>query len=247
MSAGAYHALARWYDGFTRDVPYGAFADYYEILLRREEKPRMTLLDLCCGTGNLTLPLARRGHELIGVDAAPEMLSLAAEKAGREPLAVRPMFLCQSAAELDLYGTVEGALCALDGVNYLPPADLPELFRRLHLFLEPGAVFAFDIHAPAHLRALDGGAFVDETEDALCLWRGEFDEAENALVYGMDIFSRSGGLWRREAEEHVEYAHAPERLTALLTEQGFAQAEVRADGPQHEMGRLFLRAVNLPH
>ena len=245
----SYEALARWYDGFTRDVPYAAFADYYEALLRRDGKERVTLLDLCCGTGNLTLPLAARGYELIGVDASPEMLAIAAQKAEAEKdtFAVQPMFLCQEAAELDLYGTVEGAVCALDGINYLPPRELTELFRRLHLFLEPGGAFVFDVHSVAHLWELDGGAFVDETEDALCLWRGEFDREKNALVYGMDIFSRADGtLWRRESEEHIEYAHSPETLTVQLMQCGFTDVEFYMNGPQSDMGRLFGRAVNLP-
>ena len=242
-----YASLARWYDAFTADVPYQAFADYYEGLLRREGRERLTLLDLCCGTGSLTLPLAERGHELIGVDRSPEMLALARSKAEALPLRVQPLFLCQAAEELDLYGTVEGALCCLDGMNYLPPEDLPEVFHRLHLFLEPGAVFAFDLQSPERLRSLDGGTFVDETEDALCLWRGEFDETENALFYGMDIFSRTPeGLWRRTEEEHIEYAHDPAALRAALEGAGFRQTGLRRDGPQAAEGRLFLTAVNGP-
>ena len=243
----AYHALAPWYDRFTGDVPYDALADYYERILQREGRARLTLLDLCCGTGTLTLLLARRGHELIGVDRSPEMLSVAAEKASEENGIVPPLFLCQEAAALDLYGTVQGALCCLDGMNYIPPEDLPELLRRLHLFIEPGGRFAFDFHAPAHLRALDGETFVDETEDALCLWRAEFDEKENALFYGMDIFSREGQLWRRTEEEHTEYAHSPEMLTGLLERAGFCNVRLLTDGPLSEQGRLFICAENLAH
>lgn len=243
----AYGPLARWYDGFTQDVPYEAFADFYEKALHREGKDHLTLLDLCCGTGTLTLMMARRGHEMIGVDLSPEMLSQAAEKAAEADLAVNPLFLCQAAEELDLYGTVEGAYCSLDGMNYLPPELLPRLLRRVHLFIEPEGKFIFDLHSPAHLRELDGGIFVDETEDALCLWRGEFDETENALVYGMDIFSRDGRLWRRDEEEHIEYAHEPEELVRLLRDSGFADVEIIRDGPQCEMGRLFIRARNLAH
>ena len=243
----AYDSLAPWYDRFTGDVPYDALADYYERLVHREGQARLTLLDLCCGTGALTLRLARRGHEMIGVDRSPEMLAVAAEKAAAEEGIAPPLFLCQEAAELDLYGTVQGALCCLDGMNYLPPEDLPELLRRLHLFIEPGGRFAFDFHAPAHLRALDGEVFVDETEDALCLWRGEFDEEENALVYGMDIFTREGALWRRTGEEHAEYAHSPERLTALLEEAGFTDVRLLTDGPLSEQGRLYICAENLAH
>ena len=243
----AYGPLAQWYDSLTEDVPYAVLADFYEKLLQREGREHLTLLDLCCGTGTLTLLLAGRGHELIGVDASGEMLSVAADKAAKENFRVPPMFLCQEAAELDLYGTVEGAFCCLDGMNYLPPEDLPELLHRLHLFLEPGGKFAFDFHAPEHLRALDGGTFVDETEDLLCLWRGEFDEAENALFYGMDIFRRSGKHWIREEEEHVEYAHSPEGLKSLLEECGFADVRILTDGPMSESGRLYLTATNLEH
>ncbi|MBR6096365.1 MAG: class I SAM-dependent methyltransferase [Oscillospiraceae bacterium] len=243
-----YVPLAPLYDAFTRDVPYAALADFYDALLNPGGAPGRMYLDLCCGTGTLTWLLARRGREMIGVDASPEMLAVAQSKAqaGAQP-EVPPLFLCQEAAQLDLYGTVQGALCSLDGMNYLPPEELPELLRRLHLFLEPGGVFAFDFHSPAHLRELDGGVFVDETPDALCLWRATFDPEEEALVYGMDIFTRAGRLWRREEEEHVEYAHAPETLRAALLEAGFTDVELLTDGPGSAQGRLFLRAVNLPH
>ena len=243
----AYAGLAQWYDALTGDVPYKAFADFYEKLLQREGKRELTLLDLCCGTGTLTSVFAERGHEMIGVDMSPEMLCEAQEKAQALDCRVKPMYLCQEAAELDLFGTVEGALCSLDGMNYIPPEDLSEIFRRLHLFIEPGGTFAFDIHSPAHLHELDGQIFVDEDDDVLCLWRAEFDDEENALVYGMDIFERSGKLWRRRQEEHVEYAHSPEWISALLEENGFCDVRVITDGVQSEMGRLFITAKNLEH
>ena len=240
----AYGPLAQWYDGFTRDVPYGRFAEFYEQALHREGKDHLTLLDLCCGTGTLTLLLAQKGHSLIGVDQSPEMLAQAAAKVETVDCPETPLFLCQAAAELDLFGTVEGAYCSLDGMNYLPPEDLPEVFHRLHLFLEPGAKFVFDLQSPERLRALDGGTFVDETEDVLCLWRGEFDEEENALFYGMDIFRREGKLWRREEEEHMEYAHDPAALLEAMEQNGFQVARYLVGGPQSEQGRLFLIGTN---
>lgn len=243
----SYASLAASYDALTGDVPYGEFADYYEKLLIQEGKRALTLLDLCCGTGTLTYMMAERGHEMIGVDISGEMLSVAAEKLPSFDGGTKPLFLCQEAAELDLFGTVEGAYCSLDGMNYLPPEDLPELFSRLHLFIEPGGRFAFDFHSPEHLRSLDGGTFVDEDEDMLCLWRAEFDEEEQALIYGMDIFRRKGKLWERECEEHVEFVHEPEDLKALLEECGFADVRLLTDGPKHEEGRLYIVATNLGH
>src|SRR6266487_1240950 len=41
------------------------------------------LLELGCGTGRLSLPLAARGHRVTGVDIDTEMLCHATEKSGR--------------------------------------------------------------------------------------------------------------------------------------------------------------------
>ena len=120
---------------------------------------------------------------------------------------------------------------------------MPELFHRLHLFIRPEGLLIFDIRAPEFLRALDGDIFVDEKEDVLCLWRADFDEELSAIVYGMDIFSlEKRGLWSRESEEHIEYAHTPEKLRALLEAAGFGSVAVRHDCPQGDAGRIFITA-----
>ena len=235
-----YAPLARWYDRLTGDVPYGAFADFDEALFRADGGEFRLLLDLCCGTGTLTWLLAARGYEMIGCDRSVDMLMQAQGKAveGAAP----PLFLCQSAEALDLYGTVDAALCSLDALNYLEPGLLPEVFRRLHLFVRPEGLLIFDLRTPQFLRSLDGEVFVDETEDLLCLWRADFDEENRALVYGMDLFTRCGQLWAREGEEHVEYAHEPEALRALLEGAGFSDVSLRRDGPQGDQGRLWITA-----
>ena len=215
----SYGPLAAWYDALTRDVDYAAFADFYERQFASAGGEMRTLLDLCCGTGTLTCLLAERGYEMIAADASYDMLMQAREKAAALPSdCVPPLLLCQSAEELDLYGTVDAAVCSLDGFDYLPPEDLPEVLHRLHLFIRPGGVLIFDIRTPESFRSLDGEMFVDETEDVLCLWRAEFEDETAVMRFGMDLFQRRGGLWARESEEHIEYAHTPADLTALLSE-----------------------------
>ena len=238
----SYGPLSKWYDALTADVPYEAFADFYEAEFSRRGGEVGTVLDLCCGTGTLTRILGLRGYEMIAADSSEDMLMEAREKCA--DLAVPPLLLCQSAQELDLYGTVDAAFCSLDGMDYIPAPDLPEVFRRLRLFIRPGGLFIFDVRTPESFRALDGQVFVDETEDVLCLWRADFQAGENAMRYGMDIFSRTEReLWRRECEEHVEYAHEPADLKRLLESAGFTGCEERADCPQNGDGRLFITAV----
>lgn len=236
-----YGSLAAWYDQLTGDVPYAEFADFYEAEFSRCGGEFRLLLDLCCGTGTLTCEMARRGYELIGADASVDMLMQAQNKAAGLPQP--PLFLCQQAEELDLYGTVDCAFCSLDGMNYLPPPSLPEVFRRLHLFIRPGGLFIFDIRLPEWLRSLDGQVFVDEREDVLCLWRADYSAESEAMIYGMDIFSRKGRLWERSREEHVEYTHSPGGLKVLLENAGFARVELLNHCPQGNSGRLFIRAV----
>ncbi len=235
-----YDALARWYDRLTGDVPYREIADLYEAEFAADGGEFRLLLDLCCGTGAMTWELAGRGYEMIAADRSADMLMQAQSKASNA--AQRPLFLCQSAEELDLYGTVDAAVCCLDGFNYIPPDTLPEVFRRLHLFIRPGGLLLFDIRTPDFLRSLDGQTFVDETEDMLCLWRADLSPADRALIYGMDLFSRRGRLWERSGEEHVEYLHSPEDLRRMLEAAGFRGVRMRSDGPQGDAGRLYIIA-----
>lgn len=236
-----YGPLAPWYDLLTGDVPYAAFADYYEAGFARCGGGYRLLLDLCCGTGTLAAEMSRRGYELIGVDASVEMLMQAREKC--EDLACPPLFLAQKAEELDLYGTVDACYCSLDGIDHIAPEALPEVFRRLHFFVRPGGLVIFDVFSPERFRALDGQVFVDETEDVFCVWRADLQEDRNAVLYGMDLFERSGELWRRRGEEEIEYAHEPAHIMELLSAAGFDRIELRTDGPQNEQGRLMILAV----
>ena len=240
--SGAYGPLAGPYDALTGDVPYGALADWYETAFARAGRAVHTVLDLGCGTGTLSLLLAERGYELIAADASGEMLSVFQQKLAGLPEGITPpLLLCQRAEALDLYDTVDAAVCCLDGFNYFPPEDLPEILRRLRLFISPGGILCFDVLRPEHLRSLDGQCFVDEREDMLCLWRAELDR--DALYYGVDIFRRQGRLWRREQEEHVEYLHRPEDLGRALETAGFGRVTFYDDGPQHDRGRLFITAI----
>ena len=243
---GTYQALAGCYDAMTEDVNYPAWADFLEKLFAREKRPVHTVLDLACGTGTMTFLLAHRGYEMIGVDFSPEMLAVAAEKTVEEG-EIPPVFLCQSMEKLDLYGTVDACVCLLDSVNHITRRKvLQEALHRVWLFLEPGGVFIFDIHTPEHLASLDGEVFLDETEDAYCVWRTEFDRRRRVCLYAMDVFHREGEVWLRGSELHEEYAYTPDEITAYLQEAGFIDVRRYGDRklrkPVPGEDRLFFTA-----
>ena len=224
----SYEFLAGCYDRFTYDVDYAAWADYIEQHFRKRGLPGKTVLDLACGTGSLTRELALRGYEMIGVDLSAEMLAEAAEK-NRNVGEISPMFLCQPMEKLDLYGTIDACVCCLDSVTYVTsPKKLQKAFERVHLFLMPGGLFLFDVNTPEKLEGLDGQVFLDETEDAYCVWRAEYSRRSRICSYFMDIFQldRETGQWDRGEELHRERAYTIPELTGFLEQAGFRDIKV---------------------
>ncbi len=242
---GAYENLAVSYDRLTNDVDYEATVDfYYEILSQEGLKPR-TAVDLACGTGSVSLLLAKRGLQVTGVDLSEEMLTVACQKA--QELENPPVFVCQPLQNLKLPRGVDMAVCALDSLDYITdPSDCAEAIRRVYKALNPGGIFLFDVNTPEKLRAMDGQVFLDEDDDVYCVWRGEFDEQTNICSYGMDLFQRQGGVWVRSFEEHREYAYSQEQLTKYLKDAGFTGIEVYADrlfeAPGEGEQRIYFKA-----
>lgn len=228
----AYGSLAPYYDSLMPAQVYEAWADCCDRLF--QERGLHTVLDLACGTGTLTWMLAEKGYELIGTDMSADMLTAAMSKLGDYEVSERPLFLHQSAQALDLYGTVQAAVCSMDGMNYLSPDILREAIRRVRLFLEPGGVFLFDIHTPEKLRRIDGQAFVSESERAFCVWSASCQPGSEVCTYDIDLFIRDGKRWRREAEVHREYIHEPMALRELLLRSGFRSVEILGGLPLRE-------------
>ena len=241
----AYEPLAAAYDGLTEDVGYEKRADYLEKLFARSRIPVRTVLDLACGTGTMTWLLTGRGYEMIGADMSEEMLAAAMMKSGTVE-GVQPIFLHQSMPQLDLYGTVDAAICCLDSLNYLTkPRQVQETFRRLRLFIAPGGTLIFDVNTPEKFRSLDGQVFLDENEDSYCVWRTEF--SRGLCTYWIDLFRREGELWRRSLEVHRQRCYTAEELTAWLKEAGFGEIRIYGDcrrrAPREGEQRIYFSCI----
>ena len=240
--------LASCYDSFTKDVQYERRARYLSRLLALPRGQSRTVLDLACGTGTLTEIFSRAGHRMVGVDLSADMLAVAANKFTELPQEERPLLLQQSMTALRLPFPVDAAFCALDGLNYLlRPEEVRRTFRAVAKVLKPGGRFAFDVHSQEHLAALDGQIFLDETEDAYCVWRSDYASRARIISYGMDIFRRDrDGRWQRSFEEHRERAYGAEELTAWLSEAGFTDVRVYGEftgkAPRPGEERLYFSA-----
>ncbi len=243
-----YSALAGLYDALTDNVPYREYAAQIERLFRRYRQKPSIVLELACGTGSLTALLAERGYEMIAADISAEMLTLARDKC--QGLPVPPVFICQDMCELDLYGTVQAAVCCLDSVNYLPDRrQLKRAFARVSLFLEQGGLFLFDVKTPALFRQMAGLCSVDEGEGWFSAWRYGWEAKSRLCVHQVDLFFEEEGVYRRRTEEHYQRAYPRAVLEQVLAETGFRLRGVfqglslRPAGA--EEGRLFFAAQKI--
>ena len=216
----AYGPLAEFYDRLTEDVNYPELFGFLRRLWA-DVQPRR-VLDMACGTGSLSMLMAEAGLDVVGMDLSPDMIARAREKAGGCADAP-PEFLVGDMGDFRLSVPVDAAVCMLDSFNYLlDPADGVQALRCFYDGLRPGGMLIYDIRPRRQLMAFDGQVFLDETEDVCCLWRTEFDREENLCFYGMDIFIReSENLWRREREEHWEYAYRLRWLRMQMERIGF--------------------------
>ena len=74
-----YENFARVYDTFMDNVPYDAWAGYLIRKLKKEGIADGLVLDLGCGTGQMTRRLADAGYDMIGADGSADMLQIAQE------------------------------------------------------------------------------------------------------------------------------------------------------------------------
>ncbi|QEY34062.1 class I SAM-dependent methyltransferase [Caproiciproducens galactitolivorans] len=216
----SYSAFARYYDNLTQNVGYSERADYICALLKRFKHDAGLTLDLACGTGSLTIELAKRKIDVYGIDASASMLSVAQQKAAENGLQL--LFLCQKMQNIDLYGTVDTVICMLDSINHLTSErDVQKTFSRVSLFLNPGGYFLFDINTLyKHQYVLGNHTFVYDTDEVYCVWQNSFDEKTGRVGIMLDFFERDGCTYRRASEHFYERAYDIQKILSMLTQAG---------------------------
>lgn len=219
-----YGDFSAFYDALMTDVDYAARAEYLlQLFERHGQKPR-TVLDIACGSGSLMAELQKRGVDTIGVDGSDTMLMRAREKLGADAL-----LLCQDMCELDLYGTVDAAVCTLDSLNHLCRTEqLAEVFRRARLFVEPGGLFIFDVNTIyKHREVLGDTAFVVEQPGLLCVWRNRYVSRTHEVSMLLDFFTEEAdGSYERYQDTVRERAYSQRTLRTLLSENGWETVAV---------------------
>lgn len=220
-----YYALALVYDRLNAEIDYSAWADYIDRKIKTHSKIETSLvLDLCCGTGSMTVELDKRGYDMTAVDLSPEMLDIAREKAAAKGRAENILFLCQDMREFELYGTVQAVVSCLDSLNHLDgESDLDKVFALVRNYLESGGIFCFDLNSEYKFENIySDNAYVLEDEGIYCGWQNAYDRESRICEFYTSIFTENeDGSYERYDDFEREYCFTRECVKKLLEKHGF--------------------------
>ncbi len=240
-----YSNFAFIYDDLMNDVDYDGWVKYIEDIIKDENLKVQNILELACGTGNMTIPLTKKNYDIAAIDISDEMLSVAREKAEKE--GVELVLLQQDLAEFDFeIDNLDCILCACDGFNYMTyDDDLQHVFNKSYELLKKEGVFIFDISSYYKLaNVLGNNMYGESREDVAYMWQNYFDEEENLVEMELTFFIKDeDGKFERFGEVHQQRAYTEEEIIEMLNEAGFDYIKTYGDftfeSPTEESERIF--------
>lgn len=242
------YTFASVYDIFTEGVNYSERADYICRIFSENGISEGTVLDVACGTGSLSECFLKKGYDVIASDISVEMLNIAREKlAAYEEHA---LIVCQDMRDLDLYGTVDCAVCALDSVNHIITKDeIEDVFSGLGMFIRPGGILVFDVNTIyKHREILSGNTFVYEDDNnAFLVWQNSECDSDDIIDMCVDVFKKNiNGSYDRFTDYITERAYPTDFFVQMLEKYGFCDICVYGDmkfmKPDNNEERIYFSA-----
>ena len=179
------------------------------------------MLDLCCGTGQLSNYFVAAGYAVTGIDLSAHMLHHARENNAAAVADGRARFIQADAADFELETPVSVVVSTYDALNHLPDLNaLSACFQNVFHSLHPGGLFVFDLNTRYGLMRwnhLD----IREDDHFFLVNRGEYDGGERAYSRITGFLRQENGLYSRFYEEVFNTVFEIADVDAALAETGF--------------------------
>ena len=225
----SYGRFAEVYDKLMSDVDYDRWVEYIEEVLVREEISPKNILELACGTGNVTNRLGKKGYNITGIDISSEMLAIAKNKS--HDLGINVKYIKQDITELDFSKKVDCVICMCDGFNYIIDEEkLCNTFKKVYSVLNDNGIFIFDISSYYKLsNILGNNTFAENFDDVSYIWENYFDNIDNICELELTLFIKKGNLFERIKEVHYQKAYKIDEIKKYLFEAKFKNVNVYGD------------------
>lgn len=208
----AYDFFAPYYDNYMRHVDYDKWTDKILYLYQQHTTiPLNDVLELACGTANISERLVKKGYNVTASDRSAEMLRYAAQKEHKPSLLQTEMTdeLPENAFDL--------IVLVFDSINYLlEKQEIEKLFSNVSNSLHKNGLFIFDISTHRNsTENFNGYINLDETKDALLIHQADFDPERRLQKTKLTIFKRSDNHYIRMDESHQQRIYHVQELLNL--------------------------------
>lgn len=211
-----YSTFAAYYDYLMSDVDYDQWAQRIVTQIKKHHPKARILVDLACGTGNITGRLAKKGYATFGIDLSEQMLMIAQDKAHEQHLRVQ--YLKQDMVRFRIHQKPDVVTAICDGLNYLvEEGQLEAFFENAAKQLNPEGLLILDVSSTYKYQHLLADKTIAELDDSVSfIWENSYDPTTQRLSFDIAFFVKDEGtgLYRRDLEHHVQRAYSLEEITA---------------------------------
>lgn len=221
----SYNEFASLYDELMNDFDYEMWANYMENIFEKYGNKPKDILEMACGTGNLSLELAKRRYNLVCFDLSEDMLAKAYKKLGRYK---NVKLLNLNMIDFNINKKFDSIVSICDSINYIRDMDyLLQCFKNVYNHMNDNGLFIFDINSFYKLKHIIGNnTFVEDRKDIFYTWQNYFDEDENICEFYLSFFKEDGnGMYYRFDEDHIERAYKVDEIIHMLKSAGFSRID----------------------
>lgn len=215
----AYGEFAKIYDDLiNEDINYDNMASRIIEICNEHNIECKDYLDVACGTGNVTVRLAKHFKDIYAVDLSEDMLREAFNKLKENR--IKGKIICQDMTEMQLNRKFDLITSVLDSTNYITDEDdLEKYFSSVKEHLKDDGIFIFDVNSYYKLSEILGNnIYTYSEEDVFYTWENVFEDDMVSMF--LTFFVKQGELYERFEEEHFERAYKEEELESALSNCG---------------------------
>ncbi|MBD8069221.1 class I SAM-dependent DNA methyltransferase [Bacillus sp. PS06] len=231
----SYERFAYLYDRLMEDVPYEEWLRFLQTKMNKYSQRKMeTILDLACGTGEISVPLSQSGFQVVGIDLSDDMLSVANEKALHAKQNIT--FIQQNMTKLEGLPLFDVIVIFCDSLNYLSTMEeVKETFLNVKQCLKDDGLFLFDVHSLYKMNELFlNQTYVGTDDDISFIWNCFPGKFEHSVEHELSFFvlDEETSMYDRFDEIHYQRTFKVEEYSEWLLDAGFEIIEINGDFDQ---------------
>lgn len=228
-------SYAEAYDYFYATKDYISECDLIESVLKKNASfPVHSILDMGCGTGNHSIPLAEREYSVVGVDRSEPMIKQAQKKAEKLLKDASIEFHIGDIKHVELGRSFDAVLMMFAVLGYqIKNADVIAALQCVRKHIRLGGLFIFDVwYGPAVLAEKPSARikhFSTQNRKIIRLAQGDLDTLTHTCkVNYRTLQIEKDCVKSDEEEQHLMRFFFPMELDILLSQTNFALVQMGA-------------------